>query len=215
MRFITVVYHCNIGPSNGVVYLDILRDQWSGALGVEKVLVCIQWLLANPNPGASFTVTLCVSSSVVGFGQEIADSAPCVADSPCGSAEIGKMLQTDKARHDAIARQWARTYADADADDVKLCLARQRLAFAQLGERDAAASRIILHYDLEMEICARLGEGGARPSYAVYKATAKEAEAVIDERVALDERVAAQKRLWAHKPIKAARTPLVTGRAAR
>ena len=62
MRFVTRVYHCNIGPSNGVVYLDVLRDQWSGALGVEKVLVSIQWLLANPDPGASFTVTLCGNS---------------------------------------------------------------------------------------------------------------------------------------------------------
>ena len=91
------------------------------------------------------------------------------------------MLLTDKARHDAIARQWARTYADADADEVKLCLARQRLAFAQLGER-GVGERIILHYDLEMAICARLGERGARPSYDVYTATEKEADTILDER---------------------------------
>ena len=89
------------------------------------------------------------------------------------------MLRTDKARHDAIARQWARTYADADADEVKLCLARQRLAFAQLGER--GVGEIIIH-DLEMAICARLGERGARPSYGVYTATEKEADTILDER---------------------------------
>ena len=91
------------------------------------------------------------------------------------------MLRTDKARHDAIARQWARTYADADADEVKLCLARQRLAFAQLGER--GVGEIIIH-DLEMAICARLGERGARPSYGVYTATEKEADTILDERAA-------------------------------
>jgi len=85
--------------------------------------------------------------------------------------------------HDAIARQWARTHADADADEVKLCLARQRLAFAQLGER-GGGERIILHYDLEMAICARLGERGARPSYDVYTATEKEADTILDERAA-------------------------------
>ena len=104
-------------------------------------------------------------------------------DNPCGSAEIGQMLLTDKARHDAIARQWARTFADADADEVKLCLARQRLAFAQLGER-GGGERIILHYDLEMAICARLGERGARPSYDVYTATEKEVDTILDERAA-------------------------------
>ena len=93
------------------------------------------------------------------------------------------MLLTDKARHDAIARQWARTHADADADEVKLCLARQRLAFAQLGER-GGGERIILHYDLETAICARLGERGARPSYDVYTATEKEADTILDERAA-------------------------------
>ena len=91
------------------------------------------------------------------------------------------MLLTDKVRHDAIARQWARTYADADADEVKLCLARQRLAFAQLGER--GVGEIIIH-DLEMAICARLGERGARPSYDVYTATEKEADTILDERAA-------------------------------
>ena len=104
-------------------------------------------------------------------------------DNPCGSAEIGQMLLTDKARHDAIARQWACEFADADADEVKLCLARQRLAFAQLGER-GGGERIILHYDLEMAICARLGERGARPSYGVYTATEKEADTILDERAA-------------------------------
>ena len=59
------------------------------------------------------------------------------ADNPCGSAEIGQMLKIDKARHDAIARQWARKYADArevTMEETQLCRARQRLAFAQLGE---------------------------------------------------------------------------------
>lgn len=61
--------------------MDILKDNWSPALTISKVLLSICSLLTDPNP-----------------------EDPLVPD-------IAMLYKTNRKKHDALARDWTKKYA--------------------------------------------------------------------------------------------------------
>lgn len=78
--FKTRIYHCNVS-SQGYICLDILKDQWSPALTISKILLSISSLLTDANP----------DDPLVG--------------------EIAQEYKHDRSKHDRTAADWTRKYA--------------------------------------------------------------------------------------------------------
>jgi len=88
MKFITKLFHPNVGAGHtpGAICLDILRKEaWSPALTLERVLISIASLMADPNPASPM------------------------------NGEAGNLYTKDRKAYDAKVREFTKKFARANS----------------------------------------------------------------------------------------------------
>lgn len=80
VTFVTPIYHSNI-DLRGNICLDILKDNWSPALTLEKMMLSLSSLLSDPNPNDPL------------------------------NHEAAQLLRSNKTEHDRIAREFTLKHA--------------------------------------------------------------------------------------------------------
>ncbi|XP_064961937.1 constitutive photomorphogenesis protein 10-like isoform X1 [Musa acuminata AAA Group] len=119
VTFKTRIYHCNV-DSAGNLNLDILKDGWSPAMTISKVLLAIRSIITNPVPCTSYVICLLVHQGLSWKRHDISASFHhfCslfsaffpTADNP-EITGITQLYLTDRAKHDEIAAEWTRRFA--------------------------------------------------------------------------------------------------------
>lgn len=84
IKFVTRIFHCNIAFKSGAISMEMLTGLWSPAYTLEKVLLCVQSLMTEPN----------------------ASRAP--------KSVAAKMMQRDRDSYDAMARKCTALHALRD-----------------------------------------------------------------------------------------------------